>query len=94
MAIEIKTIIFDLGGVLMDWNPLYVYDNHYFESQEKRDYFFSQICTGNWNEEQDAGKPISDATQEWWLNFQHGSRLSAISTAAGQICCAAVFRKR
>ena len=63
------TIIFDLGGVLLDWNPLYVYDEHYFESQEKRDYFFAQICTGDWNEEQDAGKPISDATQELVAKF-------------------------
>jgi len=63
------TIIFDLGGVLLDWNPLYVYDEHYFESQEKRDYFFGHICTGDWNEEQDAGKPISEATQELVAKF-------------------------
>ncbi len=69
MGTAIKTIIFDLGGVLLDWNPLYVYDDNYFESQEKRDYFFSRICTGDWNEEQDAGKPISDATQELVAKF-------------------------
>ncbi len=69
MATVIQTIIFDLGGVLLDWNPLYVYDDNYFESQEKRDYFFSNICTGDWNEEQDAGKPISDATQELVAKF-------------------------
>jgi len=69
MSTAIDTIIFDLGGVLLDWNPLYVYDEHYFESQEKRDYFFSQVCTGDWNEEQDAGKPISDATQELVVKF-------------------------
>ena len=66
---EINTIIFDLGGVLLDWNPLYVYDDNYFENQEKRDYFFSKVCTGEWNEEQDAGKPISDATQELVAKF-------------------------
>ncbi len=65
----IDTIIFDLGGVLLDWNPLYVYDEKYFESQEKRDFFFSKVCTGDWNEEQDAGKPISDATQELVAKF-------------------------
>ena len=69
MSGTIDTIIFDLGGVLLDWNPLYVYDDNYFESQEKRDYFFSTICTGDWNEEQDAGKPISDATQELIMKF-------------------------
>ena len=69
MNTGIDTIIFDLGGVLLDWNPLYVYDDNYFETQEKRDYFFSHVCTGDWNEEQDAGKPISDATQELVAKF-------------------------
>jgi 2-haloacid dehalogenase len=46
-----------------------VYDDNYFESQEQRDFFFSTICTGDWNEEQDAGKPISDATQELVAKF-------------------------
>lgn len=60
---EINTIIFDLGGVLIDWNPLYVFDDKYFETEEKRAYFFSNICTNDWNEEQDAGRSIVEATQ-------------------------------
>ena len=63
MAIAINTIIFDLGGVLLDWNPLYVYDEKYFDSQEKRDFFFAHVCNSEWNEEQDAGRPISDGTE-------------------------------
>ncbi len=59
----IKAIIFDLGGVLIDWNPRYVFDEKYFESEEKREYFFSNICTSDWNEEQDAGRSIVEATQ-------------------------------
>jgi 2-haloacid dehalogenase len=58
----INTIIFDLGGVLLDWSPMYVYRD-YFESEEKRNYFFEHICTSDWNEEQDAGRSIVDATQ-------------------------------
>jgi 2-haloacid dehalogenase len=60
----INTIIFDLGNVLIDWNPLYVFNSTYFESQEKRDYFFSNICTMDWNEQQDAGRSVVEATQE------------------------------
>lgn len=60
----INTIIFDLGGVLIDWNPRYVFDDNYFESEEKRAYFFNHICTNDWNEEQDAGRSIVTATQE------------------------------
>ena len=58
----IQTLIFDLGGVLIDWNPLYVYRN-YFDSEEKLHYFFEHICTHDWNEEQDAGRTISEGTQ-------------------------------
>lgn len=60
----INTIIFDLGGVLIDWNPFYVFDDDYFNSIEKRNYFFKNICTSAWNENQDAGYPIAKATEE------------------------------
>jgi len=59
----INTIIFDLGGVLIDWNPLYVY-GEYFDSQEKLDYFFAHVCSSDWNEEQDAGRSIRESTEE------------------------------
>ena len=59
---KITTIIFDLGGVLIDWNPTYVFDK-LIEDEEKRRYFFEKICTSEWNEEQDAGRTIKEATQ-------------------------------
>ncbi len=61
---NINTIIFDLGNVLIDWNPLHVFDDNYFDSPEKRDYFFSHICTMDWNEQQDEGRSIVEATME------------------------------
>lgn len=65
----INTIIFDLGGVLIDWNPDYVFDKSYFESQEQREFFFQNVCTPDWNENQDAGYPISKATEEKLIEF-------------------------
>ena len=50
---SINTIIFDLGGVLIDWNPRYVFHDDYFRSTERRDYFFEKICTSDWNENQE-----------------------------------------
>lgn len=64
-----KTIIFDLGGVLIDWNPHYVFNDKYFSSLEDREYFFREVCTNDWNEEQDAGRSIVDATQELIQRF-------------------------
>ena len=66
---KITTIIFDLGGVLIDWNPKYVFTDTYFESEEKREYFFNHICTSDWNEEQDAGRSIVEATEELIKQF-------------------------
>ena len=60
----INTIIFDLGNVLVYWSPLHVFDENYFDSLEKRDYFFQHICTMDWNEKQDEGRSIVEATQE------------------------------
>ena len=61
---EINTVIFDLGGVLIDWNPGYVFTEEYFGSPGRREYFFEQVCTSDWNENQDAGYPIAKATEE------------------------------
>ena len=60
---KINTIIFDLGGVLIDWNPNYVFDK-VFDDEEKKKYFFENICTADWNEKQDAGRTLKEATEE------------------------------
>lgn len=60
---KISAIIFDLGGVLIDWNPRYVYRG-IFDNEEKIDWFFENICTPDWNEKQDAGRSLQEATEE------------------------------
>ena len=60
----IDTIIFDLGGVLIDWNPEYVYLDVFGGDREKMQWFFDHICTHDWNENQDAGYPMALATEE------------------------------
>ncbi|WP_299126164.1 HAD family phosphatase [uncultured Winogradskyella sp.] len=61
---KIDTIIFDLGGVLIDWNPEYVYLDVFNGDREKMQWFFDTICTSDWNENQDAGYPMQKATEE------------------------------
>ncbi len=57
----IKTIIFDLGGVLIDWNPDYVFKK-VIPDPEWRNYFFEYVCPYSWNVEQDAGRTFKAAT--------------------------------
>jgi 2-haloacid dehalogenase len=61
---RIKNIIFDLGGVLIDWNPEYVYLNEFGGDRKKMQAFFDEVCTFDWNENQDAGYPLAQATED------------------------------
>lgn len=61
---NINTIIFDLGGVLIDWNPEYVFLDAFNGNQQKVDWFLNNICTMQWNENQDAGYPTKQATED------------------------------
>jgi 2-haloacid dehalogenase len=56
-----ETIIFDLGAVLIDWNPRYLY-RKIFRDESKMEWFLDNICTPDWNEEQDAGRSFKEAS--------------------------------
>ena len=58
---NLTTIVFDLGGVLIDWNPRYLY-REIFNDDEAMELFLAKICTPEWNEKQDAGRSLKEAT--------------------------------
>ncbi|ALL07557.1 HAD family hydrolase [Pedobacter sp. PACM 27299] len=59
---EIKNIIFDFGEVLLDWNPKYLYEQH-FADQSEMNYFLENVCNHDWNREQDRGRPFAEAVK-------------------------------
>jgi 2-haloacid dehalogenase len=69
---KIKNIVFDFGGVLVDWNPRYLYQDHFKDANEM-EYFLKNICTEEWNIEQDRGRSLSDATIELQEKFPEHS---------------------
>jgi 2-haloacid dehalogenase len=58
-----KNVVFDLGGVLIDWNPDYVYRKIFENDEAKMKWFYQNICTPDWNEEQDAGRTLAEGTE-------------------------------
>ena len=58
-----KTIVFDLGGVLLDWNPRYLY-GEVFSEVEEMEYFLKEICSPAWNAEMDADKTLQEGIEE------------------------------
>lgn len=59
---SINTIIFDFGGVLIDWNPRHMYRDEFEESSEM-EHFLSKICTDDWNLQQDKGRSLAEGTR-------------------------------
>jgi 2-haloacid dehalogenase len=46
--------VFDLGGVFIDWNPMYLF-RKLFPTEDEAQWFQDNICTKEWNLEFDAG---------------------------------------
>ena len=61
---QFKNVIFDLGGVLIDWNPDYVFLDEFGGDRKKMQRFYYEVCTFDWNENQDAGYPLAQATAD------------------------------
>ncbi|QGP55607.1 hypothetical protein PsalMR5_03067 [Piscirickettsia salmonis] len=58
----IKNVVFDLGGVLFDWDPRYLYQE-LLPTAAEVNYFLENICTNEWNKEQDAGRSLAEGTR-------------------------------
>jgi 2-haloacid dehalogenase len=59
-----QAVVFDLGGVLIDWNPRHLYRKMFDGDEEAMERFLSEICTSEWNARQDEGRPFAEATEE------------------------------
>jgi len=64
----IKNIIFDFGGVLVDWNPHYLFDG-YFNDIDKSNWFIKNVCNAEWNAEMDGGKTFAQGVTERIAQF-------------------------
>ena len=71
---KIKNIIFDFGGVLVDWNPRYLFKD-IFNDDEKMEYFLENICTDSWNVQQDAGRTLVEGTKILQEQFPEESEM-------------------
>ncbi|MDP7157602.1 MAG: HAD family phosphatase, partial [SAR324 cluster bacterium] len=56
-------VVFDLGGVLIDWNPRYLYRKLLSHDAEV-ERFLNEVCTDEWIMQMDAGLPMSEGITE------------------------------
>jgi 2-haloacid dehalogenase len=60
---DVDVVVFDLGGVLLDWNPRYLYHRLFTDHAEMED-FLARVCTDDWHLEHDLGADITESCQQ------------------------------
>jgi len=76
-ASTIDSVVFDVGGVLLDWNPEYLYRRLIADEGERR-WFLTEVCSPEWNSAQDGGRSWADATSELSARFpEHTALITA-----------------
>ena len=84
-AVQVRAVVFDLGGVLIDWNPRHLY-RKIFASEDEVEYFLSHVCTRTWHEQQDAGQPAAAGTAELAAAFpEHRTEIEAFYGRFGEM---------
>lgn len=72
----IKAVIFDLGGVLLDWSPLALYQKHFPHlSEAEIRAFLDEVNFSAWNLEQDRGRPFDEGVADLSARFPHRAAL-------------------
>jgi 2-haloacid dehalogenase len=59
-----SVVVFDVGGVLLEWDPRYLYRKLFAGDEQAMEAFLGGVCTEEWNERQDAGRTFADAVAE------------------------------
>jgi len=70
----ITSVVFDLGNVLIDWNPRYLY-RKLIPTETELEWFLGNVCDEKWNAKHDAGHPFSEGIAEYSQKFPQYSEL-------------------
>ena len=76
----IDVVVFDIGGVLLDWSPTYLYAD-LIPDEQARTHFLTNVTTPAWNHKQDEGRPWAEAIEELTsLHPEHSEWIEAYDT--------------
>jgi 2-haloacid dehalogenase len=69
-------VVFDLGGVLIDWDPRHLYRKLFAGDEAAVEHFLATVCTHEWNRCQDAGRSFAEGAR--WLKVEHPDKAELI----------------
>ena len=73
-----NAVIFDLGGVLIDWDPRYLYRPLFGADVAAMEDFLARVCPPEWNRQLDAGVPFAEAVAQRQREFPEHAELIAL----------------
>ena len=82
MIASINTVVFDLGGVLIEWDPEHLYRRLIPDDTERAD-FLTHVCTREWHERHDAGASFASNAQDLFLKYADNPRIQGLIKAWG-----------
>jgi 2-haloacid dehalogenase len=75
-------VVFDLGGVLLDWNPRHLYRKLFAGDEAAMEHFLATVCTHEWNRCQDAGRSFAEGAR--LLKAEHPDKADLIDAYGGR----------
>ncbi len=87
---EIDAVVFDLGGVLIDWDPRYVYRQLFADPAEMEE-FLGSVCTSDWHRAHDLGADITRSCEQLALRFPEHRDLIMVWAERGEEMVAGQF---
>jgi 2-haloacid dehalogenase len=76
VSVATKAVVFDLGGVLIEWDPRHLY-RKLLADEAAVEEFLATVCTPEWNAELDRGRPFAEGVAE--LVERHPEHAAAIA---------------
>jgi 2-haloacid dehalogenase len=87
---EIDAVVFDLGGVLIDWDPRYVY-RPLFDDPADMEEFLGSVCTSDWHRAHDLGADITQSCQRLALRYPEHRDMIMVWAERGEEMAAGQF---
>ncbi len=79
-------VIWDLGNVLIRWDPRNLYRRYFGADVASMDWFLANVCTPSWNEQLDAGVPFAAAIEDLSRRFpEHRAMIAAYGAEWSQM---------
>jgi 2-haloacid dehalogenase len=69
-------VVFDLGGVLIDWDPRHLYRKLFAGDEAAMEHFLATVCTHEWHRHHDAGRSFAEGAR--LLKAEHPDKAELI----------------